>query len=369
MSRNAKRIESPLRLALSGHYKLETFKTDESGNEIPGTREVKADWFDNLITNKGLDMIGYTAGNVPSSSYEYMRGCQVGAGSTAPAFTDTALVSRINSTVNRLSVQDGRDLSNPTARYAYHRMVYRFSPGSTSAAGNVSEIGVVGGVNDGSSAGGALFPTADLFSRALVLDGGGSPTTVTVLSDETLDVTYEVRVYVPNSDATGTVTLNGSVYNWTVRASDIDQGPAVNGGGWGSPSPNNPAVISMSLEPRQSVGFGENAAYVGASSAIGLITDEPSGTKCGIGSSSSTGSSSVGVIGGYTEGNHYVDVNHFFDLGPAPGANINNVDGIGAMRLCLDCCSFQMGFSPRPVKTPDMKLNIVWRVSWARYTP
>lgn len=354
-----------LTFGVAGRYKLEVFKQDADGNEIAGTRRVAADWFSNVITNKGLDMIGWSSTNTPNG-YRYMRACAVGSGSTAPLPTDTALASRIGASANRFAAIDGRDLTVPTARFAYHRMVYRFGPGV--GDGNVSEVGIFGGANDGTSAGGALNVAADMFSRALVLDGGGNPTTVVVLPDETLDVTYELRLYIPNNDATGAITLNGVATNWTLRPSDCDQGPVVNQGGWGSPSPNNPAGIDLDFGGRQSVGYGENCAYVGASSAIGATqNDEPTGTKCGIGFDSSTGASSVSTSG-YTDGNHYVDINFRWELGTAGNA-INNASGIGALRATTNCCSFQIGLTPRPVKTSDMIFLWSTRVSWARYAP
>ena len=57
--------------------------------------------------------------------------------------------------------------------------------------------------------------------RALILDGGGSPTTLTILSDETLDVTYTIRVYPPTTDVTGSITLDGVSYGYTIRPCNV----------------------------------------------------------------------------------------------------------------------------------------------------
>src|SRR3546814_14595240 len=69
-----------------GWFRLEKAKVDADGNEIAGTREAVADWFRNLITNRGLDMMPVM---------NYLSACHVGSGSATPAVTDTTLPSRI----------------------------------------------------------------------------------------------------------------------------------------------------------------------------------------------------------------------------------------------------------------------------------
>ena len=174
----------------AGWFKIEATRPD-------GTRRVLADWFPNLILNGGLDRMGANAG--------YLDWCQVGSGSTAPVATQTALVNRIAGTNTVQASVNGAQASAPY--YGWYRRTYRFAQGV--AAGNLSEVGV-GWATSGS-----------LFSRALILDGGGSPTTITVLSDEVLDVTYELRRYPGTVDLTGTVVLDGVTHNWVSRAAGV----------------------------------------------------------------------------------------------------------------------------------------------------
>lgn len=336
---------------LKGRYRLDVFKQDDEGNEIPGSRR-EVDWFDNLITNYGLDNIGIR----PNKS---CRGCQVGSGSTAPNFTDTALASRVGSSVNRFSTTSGRDYTDPLNRFMWRRRVYRFVPGT--ATGNITEVGVCFGDNDSATTGGALSPTAPLFSRALILDGGGSPVTITVAADETLDVTYEERVYIPdNVDVTGVLTFDGVSTNWTLRNCEVNDNPgSANTGGWAL-SVND---LGFTFEHRQSSGFGENQAYVGASSAIVAETGEPTGTERGLGGGTE-GSVTTAV---YVSGNFYVDITHSWGLAAAGAGTINDPNGVGAARFVTDLdCSFQVGFSPRIAKTADKILSYTLRLSWAR---
>lgn len=174
----------------AGWFKIEATRPD-------GTRRVLADWFPNLILDGGLDRMGANA--------DYLNWCQVGSGSTSPVAAQTALVNRIAGTNTVQASSTGAQASAPY--YGWSRRTYRFAQGV--AAGNLSEVGV------------GWASTGSLFSRALILDGGGSPTTITVLSDEVLDVTYELRRYPGTVDLTGTVVLDGVTHNWVSRASGV----------------------------------------------------------------------------------------------------------------------------------------------------
>ena len=174
----------------AGWFKIEAIRPD-------GTRRVLADWFPNLILDGGLDRMG--------ANDDYLSWCQVGSGSTAPIATQTALVNRIAGTNTIQANVAGAQSSAPY--YGWTRRTYRFAAGV--AAGNLSEVGV------------GWATTGSLFSRALILDGGGSPTTITVLSDEVLDVTYELRRYPGTVDLTGTVVLDGVTHNWVSRAAGV----------------------------------------------------------------------------------------------------------------------------------------------------
>ena len=174
----------------AGWFKIEAIRPD-------GTRRVLADWFPNLILDGGLDRMG--------ANDDYLSWCQVGSGSTAPIATQTALVNRIAGTNTIQANVSGAQASAPY--YGWYRRTYRFAAGV--AAGNLSEVGV------------GWATTGSLFSRALILDGGGSPTTITVLSDEVLDVTYELRRYPGTVDLTGTVVLDGVTHNWVSRAAGV----------------------------------------------------------------------------------------------------------------------------------------------------
>ncbi|RRU17823.1 hypothetical protein [Stenotrophomonas sp. 278] len=185
----------------AGWFKMEAFRVDADGIEIPGSRRIAADWFPNLITNAGLDFLG-TSGSTLVQGF-----CRVGTGNTAPANGNTALVSQVAVSSTVQADTNGVNRAGlPTVFYGWRRRTIRFAAGSMGASAvNLAEVGV------------SPAAASALFSRALILDGGGSPTTIAVQPDEVLDVTYELRIYPTLVDANGTVTIASVSYNWTAR--------------------------------------------------------------------------------------------------------------------------------------------------------
>lgn len=187
-------IDIDLSARAEGHFEMRAV------NSVTGEERELAS-FHNLILDSGF---AYWLGD--SGAVEFIGECQVGAGSTPPAPGQSALVSRIASTNG---VQSDEVLPDPNSPYSIRkRVTYRFPAGW--AAGNVAEVGVGWGPSGNT-----------LFSRALVLDANGNPTTVTVLSDEFLDVTYTFTVFPQLADAISTLNINGQSYTVTVRPAQL----------------------------------------------------------------------------------------------------------------------------------------------------
>lgn len=313
----AKIIEPKDALTTGGHlqgwYKLTATKRD-------GRTRVLADWFPNIITTAGLNAIG--AGS------SWMNKCYVGTGNTTPAITDTTLVSIIN-TAGNATASGTLGAQGSAPYYGYTQTVYRFSEGT--ATGNIAEVGV-GSVH------------TNLFSRALVVDGGGSPTTVTVLSDETLDVAYELRCYPPISDVVSTITITGVLYDYTIRAANVT------GTTW---------AASVGGNLGGTAGANSVVSYSGVSSTIGAITSTPSGTTQPV-SGINTGT--------YSNGDFFRNFTSTWGLTEA-----NTAGGIGALRWRMGATGgagglgdMQMSFTPRIDKTSSKILTLNFRHSWAR---
>lgn len=328
-------LAATLNVGVAGKYKFEAFKQDANGIEIEGSRRVAADWFDNLITNAGMDGLGTTY--VTS----LILACRVGTGSTPAAVTDTALVSQLAATTTINTVASGAASTAPY--YGWLRRTFRFAAGI--AAGNVSEVGIAT-----TTTGGILF------SRALIVDGGGTPITLTILSDELLDVVYEYRVYPPTADiAWGPLTISGTSYSGVIRASNVtslgtDPAAWVPHGFSGGGSGQGLLIWRTST-------YG--AAH--ATQTLGAVTTIPAGTGYPMGASTGAGTTEF-TASTYTPGNYYRDHTLRYDLnqGNVPG-------GIGSLYFSTYMGQWQLNFTPVVPKTASHRFTLSIRISWARH--
>lgn len=202
-----------LTLGVKGEYKFIRRKavTDDFGNRVPGPITQETPWMRNLMTNTYFN-------NALTIQTLSVRGISVGSGNTAPAESQTILTNFIAATTSRQKYTNTIN-SSVSPRYVRKEFTYRFAEGA--AAGNIAEVGMFDSVSTGATS------ATVLSSRALVVDGGGSPTVVTVLSDEFLDVVWRGTWYVPE-DVAGScsLTIDGTptVFNWTIRATSLGSG-------------------------------------------------------------------------------------------------------------------------------------------------
>jgi hypothetical protein len=297
-----------MKFELAGRYRIQAVHKDTGA-----VREL-APWFDNLILDSGLNQMG------TGSPFGY---CMVGSGSTAPANAQTGLSTQVANTTNIIANTSGVEIGSG---YAWQRRTYRFAAGV--AAGNISEVGVG-------------WSSLACFSRALVVDGGGTPTTITVLSDEYLDVTYELRTYWPATDVTATVTIDGSSYDTVARAAIV--------GNW-SPLLLQ-AGLNMAVVP---TAYGVHAIFTGGTPGnLGDVTVDPGGSNMGQPTNS-------GTVGAYS--NNSLQRNYQITADPFGGV----VSPISAIRVITPLGYFKASFNPSIPKTNLNTVTINFRVSWAR---
>jgi hypothetical protein len=297
----------------SGYYKIEAIKPD-------GSKRLLADWFPNLITDLGLDRMGNNA--------DWLTYCQVGSGSTEPNVDDTALVTRVAGTNTRSANTGSIQSSSPY--YVAQTNTYRFAAGV--ATGTLAEVGI------------GWASTGSLYSRALILDSGGSPTTITVLSDETLDVTYQVRQYIPETDTEGEILLRETTHAWVGRAARCT---TLSGGslGWNIGSNGTSAAY-----------FPSTLYDVMYDGSIGAKTTTPAG-------SSDSFNTGTHTVASYSAGTHYST--HTLT---APIGIGNFAAGIGAILVKMGIGYYQFGFTPHIMKTNVDSFSMTFRHSWARKT-
>jgi hypothetical protein len=302
---------------VSGHFRIEA----RAPHRYKGPR-VLAD-FKNLILDQGLRRI--------ASRQVSLGAIQLGSGTTAPAASDTTLATYITgfSTLGPANIVASQNLTSPS----YGQVVanYRAAPGV--ATGTFSEIGI-----------GWATSGANLLSRALILDSGGLPVPITVLADEYLDVFWTGRIYWPETDVTGTTTISGSSYNWTLRACTV-----------GSSADDAYRRFLSGLWPRLSGSIG--ALSYPASSTLGNIFNPPTGGSNGAAAS---------VSDSYVSGNTFTTSTMTFGLSNNPAGGIGAVTNTYYDNVYTGMGS-QQSFSPALPKTSSNILTLVQTETIARY--
>lgn len=298
-----------LPLGMRGRFKLQAIAPHH------GTVRRETPWIDNLILDAGLDRL--------AASINAIGVCAVGTGNTAPAVSDTQLASLLASTSTTQSSNEVTDTESP---YTTTRtVVKRFAQGA--AEGNIAEVGIG-------------WAAASLFSRALIVDEEGAPTTLTVLSDEFLDVTYQLIGYPPLADVLDSITITGSGSHDIVYR-------AARAGSFFEFDDSGGNLLHIET-PDSSV------AYDGA---LGLITGTPAGAS---GASASQADST------YVAGNFFRD--HTITWGLGDG---NFGGGISAVMLQVGdniqgTLYFQCSYSPAIAKDNSQTLALNFRTTWGR---
>lgn len=281
--------------------------------------------FDNLVLDSGLQRMGAGA---------WINSCIVGSGNSEPNIGQQALDNFVARTTAHFTYSNGVQTST-APYYWWARVTYRFAAGA--AAGNLSEIGV-GWSNTG------------LWNRTLIKDLNGDPTTITVRSDEYLDVIFELRVYPNMDDVVKTITYKESVGDELIDISThtVTIRPVMTGG---------TVNIYSTGSGNQAVGFW-GAAGSTASSQIRYCSGALNAITVHPGNQFANSSCTTLAYQG--------------DLKRSGRSTLNLTTGNGSQR-CLrvdtSIADFKFEYDPPIVKTSDMELTHNFSMSWGRYTP
>ena len=272
--------------------------------------------FKNLIVDQGLNNAASSAIN------NLVSRCKVGSSSDIPTTSDTALGQPVGGYTPVVTSTYNHSSGNPVW-YTYGRFTYTFPAGSVT--GDLREIGF-------------FDSSGNMFSHALIKDGAGNPTTVTVLADEQLFVTYEVRKYPVETDQTGTfvLTINGVDTSFTYTA--------------------RPALINTTISTNywygsHQLGVDTNLdKYIVAyeTQTLGSVTGTPTGTAV----------AGSGTIDTYVAGSFKSTLNCVFDPSVA-----NFTNCIGSIMLCN---GFQVSFDPAIPKNSDRRLVLPLSIVYSR---
>ena len=200
-------IHTTSNVSMGGRYKMTKGINDgyydaDLGLYLKGNDIITGgvDWFDNIITNYGLNAINNATVQTLADN------CHVGEGTTPAVVGDTSLETWVAGTVGQ-GAGATKAAFGPTPYYNNYIQTKRFGEGV--AEGNISEVGMNNNYQS----------NTNMYSRALVSDGAGGTTTVPVLSTEWLDIVYEHRIYhdLTTADATGSVLFSGVSYDYIMR--------------------------------------------------------------------------------------------------------------------------------------------------------
>lgn len=221
-----------MRTSFGGRYKLFVH------HGITGQLLHETPWFDNLITNNGLDRLRY-GGNMTLF---------VGSGNTPPTYEDTEVESLLAET----------RVSNGSSQRQFDALPYYGGRRHSATFGVGAVVGTVREVAVGNS-------STNLFSRALLVDEAGAPTELTLDELHQLTAVYELRQYLPADDWTGTIQINGDDYACVARPCRLE------GSQWWITSLEQGIWTSSStLDPRQ---------YFYSDATLGEVTGGPSGAR------------------------------------------------------------------------------------------
>lgn len=320
------------KVEVAGFFRCEVRKA-KSGTLVKDTG-----WFPNVITNTGL---GYYYTQPTFGAFDsrgsIINTMSVGSGSGSPSITDTSLFDLVAS-VSAGTTGGGTGwagfsatgytaASGPNPAYWWGQQQYLYATGA--AAGNLTEIGACpGGIN----------PAGGLYSHALIVDSSGNPTTITVLSDEVLTVTYQVNYYINTADTSFSFNLNGSPVTGIYRPLNIGTAPDLQG-------------RLVGLVP--TVGL--------CTGAIAAVTGTPSGN---IGTSN--GNQYAGTFIDWVnnisvDGTWYYDYTCTFPTGVGTGT-------IASLTYQHAMLQYQFGdLSTNIVKTSGQQLQISFRGAWGRH--
>lgn len=297
-------------VTMKGRYQLRVL-------DAWGIEKRRTPWFDNIILDSGLNRWG--TGTI-------INGAAIGTGSSAPASTDTGL--QTETTYTTTSGTGSGIVAGTAPNYNNTRTFsYRTTLGALN--GNYSEVGVG-------------WVSGSMFSRALILDGGGSPLPITVTSSEQLDIVYQLSVYPPLVDiGPTTITISGVDYAVTGRAGNVT-GTVQTGGSAAWPV----GVITITKGTSDI----SNNVYTGA---LGAITALPSGTI-----SNTTSATTNAYVNNSLQRTGYASY----------GLTQGNVSGgiKSAISVWSSLAGFQYEFNPVIPKDGTKTLVLNYSITWAR---
>jgi len=313
-----------LPFSLAGRYRI-------SAVSRCGVRRLLMDWTRNTILDGGLDMV--------AASSTWLDCVHVGtSGDAVDPAEQTTLIEPVAATANRVAANSAA-ASIPPYR-GYSQITWRFAVGDV--VGVIRELGVGPSTTLGSP----------LFSRTLVRDITGAPSSVRVLADEALEVQYELSVFAPEVDVIGTALIDGVGRGFKARAM-LASTPMH----W---APYRAASYASSGQGVRGI-FTSSSAASAHSGAIGAATSSPAG---------SSAAASTVIPKAYVAGSHASSARFEWDFNAA-----NYVDGIRSLSWRMSSGTgsggnslgaFQLEFDEPIMKVDTIAFAMELGIAWGR---
>lgn len=196
-------------MGMAGEFRVLVKRAD-------GSTKIDTGYQKNLILDQGLNALGRT------DKINLMTSCVIGSGNSTPIVTQTGLDSLITGVGAETIINSKSSAYTSGDRFykVYAERKYLFNNLNNV---NVSEVGLC-----------PIYRSPSdylLATRALIKDSKGNPTTITVLSGETLQVFYRLWVIYDTQDITGTLNLLDGAgglepYNFKARLASVGNSSA-----------------------------------------------------------------------------------------------------------------------------------------------
>lgn len=336
---------------LQGRYKAvkhKGHKFDAEGNFIEfGEVIEETGWGKNIVTLVGINALLGTGSQVQMWSV-------AGTSNASPSEANTVLGAYAGKQTTRPVTIVTTRQTNP-ATELYYRVVDRttFNPGAFGASPvNIAEAGKTFGQASLPS----VTAATQVFSRGLLVDGGGAPTTISVAPDEYLDIIWEFTIYLPY-DVTGTVslTIDGAATNHTyyVRPLRLDG----NLSAWINFITGDAGASALTIAPISPTAAANNAFSSSTATGNSTLTTpsvEPTGFL-------STNVATTASWAAYIANSKQRQANYVWSL----TAGNASAPGVTMVSVFLGRPSFQVSYNPPIAKTSAKQLNLSFMLSFA----
>ncbi len=274
-----------------------------------------------------------TVGRNEMAKQDWFTAVQVGTDNTVPVIGQTALLGYKAGTSNIVANTYGAQGTTPY--YGWRRKTFRYAVGVTAAV--LSEIAIGWSPSSGDN----------IATRALIVDSGGSITTVTPLSDEILDAVIEIRYYPPLGTSVGTVVFDGVTYDYIIKAAQVTSSSA-----WGQHCGTKIQSFGLS-----------NADWSSYNDDLGTLEQTPSGTIV-------EADNFNDYTNAYSENSYQIEFG--INVGPT-GWNQLTGKLLRSIRCCSTAGYYQVQFDSQPSpgngapKTDSKNISIQCVLGWNEY--